>query len=160
MSIEKLTHVGSYLEIQLEPIIEQKTIMICPNHKTHEYKDSMFYCSLCGTKLEPKIIQGQTYFDWMELLNEKDQEKYEGYLWQVTENKAKQTVYLIGNLRNQFGPDNLSVKSGEGAIEITVDIINECLTNFSRQYEKLINKLLTSKTKGLKIKFGFITFWN
>ncbi len=152
-------HIGAYLELKTEPVIDEITTIKCREHPNEEYGITDKYCALCGAELKT-IVDKSTYIHpgyYQLFKDEMEEEKYEDALQWMCIEESEGTLLLIGSEEVLDSPDCLEGygQNESGDTEITQEVVCQYKENFKQNYEEIIT-LLKPRVKSLKVKFGVI----
>ena len=152
-------HIGAYLELKTEPIIDEITTIKCREHPNEEYGITDKYCALCGMELKT-IVDKSTYIHpgYYQLFRSgKEEEKYEDVLHWMCVEESEDTLLLVGNEEVIDSPDYLENygQHESGSTEVKKEIVEQYIQNFNNNHKEIIT-LLKPRVKSLKVKFGVL----
>ncbi len=149
MSSTMYVYVGAYIKL---PQLTKRVTRIVYACECDTFSPSISpkFCPNCGVQPTPKTIEEEEYVSLEDLGIDVD-----AFFVQEIEDMN----YLLNNISNkrlgyQFARHDTDVEQ----IEITPELMAECVKNYEDAYSEII-PILKQHYKGVKVEFGALTYW-
>lgn len=150
-------HIGAYLIIKPQVLIEDPGPKICKNHLKQCFGIDEKYCSTCGSELlNTTKTRVANFYDLVP-------EEYEDLVTNIhpesMNEKDKSRFIIIGNQYFNETPDYIKNELEYGGqVEITSDMAQRFINNFLQNYRKVID-ILKEDAESVEVKFGVLTYY-
>ena len=146
------SNIGIYLVVELKPIMVEKNVLFCEEHKELA-SSSVEFCPGCGRKLSSRSYSEEEFPAFDDIVPEDSPLP----LVCVDVYDEEDRMLMICYDFDEEKP--VRVNNEKEEIEITPDVISGYMQNFRDKYSE-VTDVIRGRVESLEVKFGIVQYWD